>query len=69
MAIFNAIDKMKRQILVGRTSKMLKAGYSVEEIAKKLKLTESQVRPLVAVCHEADRKKAELETARDNAAD
>lgn len=43
----------KRQMLVGRASKMRDAGYSVSEIATALKLQESEIRPIMDIVYEA----------------
>lgn len=56
-------ERVRRQLLVGRVSKMVEAGYSTAEIQAGLKLSESQVRPLIKICEDAKQKKAEMEAA------
>lgn len=61
-------ERVRRQMLVGRVSKLFNAGYSTEEIQAELKLSESQVRPLIKICEDAKKKRAEME-ADNNVAD
>lgn len=67
MSIMNKVDKIKYQMLVGRVAKLRDKGYTVPEIAEKLKLDESQVRSLNAVVNEARANKARLEKDNETA--
>lgn len=56
----------RRQMLVGRVKRMLDAGKTICEISNELKLTESTVRPIVAMIRENERYlKSAMETTNE----
>ena len=62
-------NRVRRQMLVGRVSKMYNAGYSVKEIQTELNLTESQVRPLIEICEGANKVRSQIDISTTNVAE
>ena len=58
MTKLNFADRVKMQLNVGRTSRMLEAGYSFEKIRKKLKLPDATVQKYIGICEEARQRKS-----------
>lgn len=52
--MLNDVSKTKRELLVGRTKKMLDDGMTVTEIAKKLNIPESTVRSCKEIIDKAE---------------